>query len=162
MQGANETEFMSDLVHLAKIDGIAVITINNPPVNEGARLLEEGIALRAEDVDIIYLNGYGFPEHRGGPMWYADTIGLKKVYERIREFQQRLGNWWEPAPLLQRHRRARQNLRTTHQPAKAPLPETAKPSCPSSSKAIPGCNQCISACAPRTPAAHEKSIDAKT
>jgi 3-hydroxyacyl-CoA dehydrogenase len=71
-------------------------------VNEGARLLEEGIALRAVDIDIIYLNGYGFPAHRGGPMWYADTIGLKKVYERIREFQQRLGNWWEPAPLLQR------------------------------------------------------------
>jgi len=71
-------------------------------VNEGARLLEEGIALRAVDIDIIYLNGYGFPAYRGGPMWYADTIGLKKVYERIREFQQLLGNWWEPAPLLQR------------------------------------------------------------
>jgi len=71
-------------------------------VNEGARILEEGIALRAVDIDIIYLNGYGFPAHRGGPMWYADTVGLKKVYERIREFQQRLGNWWEPAPLLQR------------------------------------------------------------
>lgn len=71
-------------------------------VNEGARLLEEGIALRAVDIDIIYLNGYGFPAYRGGPMWYADTMGLKNVYERIREFQQRLGNWWEPAPLLQR------------------------------------------------------------
>jgi 3-hydroxyacyl-CoA dehydrogenase len=70
-------------------------------VNEGARLLEEGIALRAVDVDIIYLNGYGFPAYRGGPMWYADTVGLEKVYERIREFQQRLGSWWEPAPLLQ-------------------------------------------------------------
>jgi 3-hydroxyacyl-CoA dehydrogenase len=71
-------------------------------VNEGAGLLEEGIALRAVDIDIIYLNGYGFPAYRGGPMWYADTIGLKKVCESIREFQQRLGNWWEPAPLLQR------------------------------------------------------------
>jgi len=71
-------------------------------VNEGARLLEEGIALRAGDIDIIYLNGYGFPAHRGGPMWYADTVGLKKVYERIRDFQQRLGNWWEPSPLLKR------------------------------------------------------------
>jgi 3-hydroxyacyl-CoA dehydrogenase len=71
-------------------------------VNEGARLLEEGIALRAVDIDIIYLNGYGFPAYRGGPMWYADTVGLKKVGERVREFQQRLGNWWEPAPLLQR------------------------------------------------------------
>jgi 3-hydroxyacyl-CoA dehydrogenase len=71
-------------------------------VNEGARLLEEGIALRAVDIDIIYLNGYGFPAYRGGPMWYADTVGLKKVCERIREFQQRFGSWWEPAPLLQR------------------------------------------------------------
>ena len=71
-------------------------------VNEGARLLEEGIALRAVDIDIIYLNGYGFPAYRGGPMWYADTVGLTKVCERIGEFQQRLGTWWEPAPLLQR------------------------------------------------------------
>jgi 3-hydroxyacyl-CoA dehydrogenase len=71
-------------------------------VNEGARLLEEGIALRAVDIDIIYLNGYGFPAYRGGPMWYADTVGLKKVYERIRDFQERLGDSWEPAPLLQR------------------------------------------------------------
>ncbi len=69
-------------------------------VNEGARILEEGYALRAVDIDIIYLNGYGFPAYRGGPMWYADTVGLKKVYERIREFQQRHGEWWEPAPLL--------------------------------------------------------------
>jgi len=69
-------------------------------VNEGARILEEGYALRAVDIDIIYLNGYGFPAYRGGPMWYADTVGLKKVYERIREFQQRHGGWWEPAPLL--------------------------------------------------------------
>jgi 3-hydroxyacyl-CoA dehydrogenase len=71
-------------------------------VNEGARILEEGYALRAVDIDIIYLNGYGFPAYRGGPMWYADTVGLKKVYERIREFQQQHGNWWEPAPLLKR------------------------------------------------------------
>ena len=71
-------------------------------VNEGAGLLEEGVALRPVDIDIIYLNGYGFPAYRGGPMWYADTIGLKKVCERIREFQQRFGSWWAPAPLLQR------------------------------------------------------------
>jgi len=71
-------------------------------VNEGARLLEEGIALRAVDIDIIYLNGYGFPAHRGGPMWYADTVGLKRVYERICDFRERLGSWWKPAPLLQR------------------------------------------------------------
>jgi len=71
-------------------------------VNEGARILEEGIALRAVDIDIIYLTGYGFPAHRGGPMWYADTVGLKKVYDRICEFHQQHGELWEPAPLLRR------------------------------------------------------------
>ncbi len=69
-------------------------------VNEGARILEEGYALRSVDIDIIYLNGYGYPAHRGGPMWYADTVGLKKVYDRIREFQKQHGEIWEPAPLL--------------------------------------------------------------
>jgi 3-hydroxyacyl-CoA dehydrogenase len=71
-------------------------------VNEGARILEEGFALRASDIDIIYLNGYGFPAHRGGTMWYADTVGLKKVYERISEFHRQHGEIWKPAPLLKR------------------------------------------------------------
>jgi 3-hydroxyacyl-CoA dehydrogenase len=71
-------------------------------VNEGARILEEGYALRAVDIDIIYLTGYGFPAHRGGPMWYADTVGLKKVYDRICEFHKQHGELWEPAPLLKR------------------------------------------------------------
>ena len=69
-------------------------------VNEGARILEDGFALRAVDIDIIYINGYGFPAYRGGPMWYADTVGLKKVYDRVLEFHQQLGELWEPAPLL--------------------------------------------------------------
>jgi len=69
-------------------------------VNEGARILEEGYALRASDIDIIYLNGYGFPAHRGGPMWYADAVGLKQVYERICEFHRQHGEIWRPAPLL--------------------------------------------------------------
>ncbi len=71
-------------------------------VNEGARILEEGLALRAVDIDIIYLNGYGFPAYRGGPMWYADTVGLKKVYQRILEFEKQHGSLWAPAPLLKR------------------------------------------------------------
>jgi 3-hydroxyacyl-CoA dehydrogenase len=71
-------------------------------VNEGARILEEGLALRASDIDIIYLNGYGFPAHRGGPMWYADTVGLEKVLARVEEFHRRHGELWEPAPLLKR------------------------------------------------------------
>ena len=69
-------------------------------VNMGAQILDEGFALRALDIDIIYLNGYGFPAYRGGPMWYADTVGLKKVYERICEFHAQHGQLWEPAPLL--------------------------------------------------------------
>ena len=69
-------------------------------VNAGAKRLEEGMALRPVDIDIIYLNGYGFPAYRGGPMWYADTIGLDKVYSRVSEFHDQHGLWWEPSALL--------------------------------------------------------------
>lgn len=70
-------------------------------VNEGARILEEGFALRAADIDIIYVHGYGFPAFRGGPMWYADRVGLSSVYNRVREFERQHGALWAPAPLLQ-------------------------------------------------------------
>jgi 3-hydroxyacyl-CoA dehydrogenase len=69
-------------------------------VNEGARILEEGIALRAGDIDIVYVSGYGFPAHRGGPMWYADTMGLARVHERVARFAEEQGPLWAPAPLL--------------------------------------------------------------
>jgi 3-hydroxyacyl-CoA dehydrogenase len=69
-------------------------------VNEGARILEQGYALRATDIDIIFLYGYGFPSYRGGPMWYADRQGLDKVYDRVCEFHRQFGALWEPAPLL--------------------------------------------------------------
>ena len=71
-------------------------------INEGAKILEEGIALRAVDIDIIYLNGYGYPAWRGGPMWYGDTVGLKKVYDRVCQFHAEHGEWWAPAPLLKK------------------------------------------------------------
>jgi 3-hydroxyacyl-CoA dehydrogenase len=71
-------------------------------VNEGAKILEEGFAMRAVDIDIIYINGYAYPAWRGGPMWYADTVGLKKVYDRVCEFHSQHGELWEPAPLLER------------------------------------------------------------
>jgi 3-hydroxyacyl-CoA dehydrogenase len=74
-------------------------------VNEGARILEEGIAARASDVDVVYLTGYGFPRTRGGPMFYADQVGLKRVLERIREFACDTHgdlSFWVPAPLLVR------------------------------------------------------------
>jgi 3-hydroxyacyl-CoA dehydrogenase len=71
-------------------------------VNEGARILDEGYAARAVDIDIIYINGYGFPAHRGGPMWYADTVGLPRVVERIRQFESQHGSAWKPSDLLVR------------------------------------------------------------
>ncbi|HTA41099.1 MAG TPA: 3-hydroxyacyl-CoA dehydrogenase NAD-binding domain-containing protein [Bryobacteraceae bacterium] len=71
-------------------------------INEGARILEEGCASRASDIDAIYFSGYGFPAWRGGPMWYADSVGLKKVCEKIEEFHGKHGELWEPAPLLKR------------------------------------------------------------
>ena len=73
-------------------------------VNEGARILEEGIAARASDIDLVYLNGYGFPLHRGGPMLYADTVGLPQVVRSLRRFAAEPGadGSWQPAPLLVR------------------------------------------------------------
>ena len=71
-------------------------------VNEGARVLEEGIALRASDIDVIYLTGYGFPAFRGGPMFYADRRGLAAVHARVAEFHREHGARWQPAPLLER------------------------------------------------------------
>ena len=70
-------------------------------VNEGARILEEGIALRASDIDMVYLTGYGFPLFRGGPMFYADTVGLPNVLDTIGAYAKgRHGEAWTPAPLL--------------------------------------------------------------
>jgi len=72
-------------------------------VNEGAKILEEGIALRASDIDMVYLSGYGFPLHRGGPMFYADTVGLQAVLAAMKEFARGYhGDAWTPAPLLVR------------------------------------------------------------
>ena len=72
-------------------------------VNEGARIVEEGIAQRASDVDMVYLTGYGFPLHRGGPMHYAGEQGLASVAASIRRFAKTArgdARFWEPAPLL--------------------------------------------------------------
>ena len=69
-------------------------------INEGARLLKEGVALRASDIDIIYVNGYGFPAWRGGPMFYADCLGLPHVVARLGALERELGSRWSAAPLL--------------------------------------------------------------
>jgi 3-hydroxyacyl-CoA dehydrogenase len=71
-------------------------------INAGAALLEQGIALRPGDEDIVWVYGYGFPPHHGGPMWYADEIGVKNVYESILRFQKYLGSYWQASPLLER------------------------------------------------------------
>ncbi len=69
--------------------------------NEGARILEEGYASRAGDIDVIYCHGFGYPRHRGGPMFYAHTVGLPELLARVHEYRARLGEYWKPAPLLE-------------------------------------------------------------
>jgi 3-hydroxyacyl-CoA dehydrogenase len=72
-------------------------------INEGAKILDEGIAARPVDIDAVYLYGYGFPAYHGGPMFYADTVGLKKIYEAILKYQDLVGaEYWTPSPLLEK------------------------------------------------------------
>ena len=73
-----------------------------PLVNEGAKILDEGLALRASDIDIIWVHGYGFPRYRGGPMFWADLVGLRTVYDTMSRLHDEHGEWLEPAPLLKR------------------------------------------------------------
>ena len=73
-----------------------------PLINIGANILEEGMAARSSDIDVIWLNGYGFPAYRGGPMFYADQVGLTHVHDTICRFHDAHGAAWEPAPLLTR------------------------------------------------------------
>jgi 3-hydroxyacyl-CoA dehydrogenase len=79
-----------------------VARITTALANEGARVLEEGYATRAGDIDIVYVYGFGFPRHRGGPMFYAETVGLPTVLSRVNEYQSRFGDYWQPAPMLER------------------------------------------------------------
>ncbi len=72
-------------------------------INEGARILEEGIALRSSDIDVVYIAGYGFPDFRGGPMFYADTVGLPNILRAMRGFAKGYQpDAWQPAPLLKK------------------------------------------------------------
>jgi 3-hydroxyacyl-CoA dehydrogenase len=72
-----------------------------PMINEGARILEEGIAIRASDIDVVYVYGYGWPVYRGGPMHYANSLGLDKVVEKLRAYQRSSGNdFWQPCEYL--------------------------------------------------------------
>ena len=83
-------------------DDEIVARITTALANEGARVLEQGFAQRASDIDVIYCHGFGFPRYRGGPLFYAQTIGLPVVLERVREYRSRFGDYWQPAPLLER------------------------------------------------------------
>ena len=73
-----------------------------PIVNEGCRILEEGIVERPSDLDVIWLYGYGFPRYRGGPMFYADLVGVGHVHETLKRFHEAHPDGLEPAPLLER------------------------------------------------------------
>jgi 3-hydroxyacyl-CoA dehydrogenase len=74
-----------------------------PLVNEGLRILEEGVALRGSDIDVVWTSGYGFPRYRGGPLFYAESIGLGTVLAGLRKYRDLFGPLhWEPAPLLTR------------------------------------------------------------
>ena len=73
-----------------------------PMVNEGAKILEEKLAIRASDIDVIWVYGYGWPVYRGGPMFWADQVGLKAIKTRMLEMQHRHGDVWQPAALLSR------------------------------------------------------------
>jgi 3-hydroxyacyl-CoA dehydrogenase len=73
-----------------------------PMINEGAKILEEGKAIRASDIDIVWINGYGWPVYRGGPMFYGDTVGLKTVLSRMEAFEREMGPELKPSELLRR------------------------------------------------------------
>ena len=99
---ANEEARNRGIVRHPIADDDIIARITTALANEGARVLEDKFATRPGDIDIIYVYGFGFPRHRGGPMFYADTIGLPTVLSRVKEYRARFGDYWEPAPLLER------------------------------------------------------------
>lgn len=100
---------LSVISDVAKVKGIKSVQANSdeilarllyPIVNEGAKLLDEGIALRASDIDIACIKGYNWPIYTGGPMFWADTIGLNKIVEKLQEFETQFGSRFAPSPFL--------------------------------------------------------------
>ncbi len=74
-----------------------------PMINEGAKILDEGIAIRGSDIDVVWVNGYGWPLYRGGPMYWADSVGLAEIADKVAEYHGSLGGrHWEPSALLRR------------------------------------------------------------
>ena len=101
-QLAEEAAARRGVVRRAITNDEIIARITTALANEGARVLEEGHATRASDIDVIYCSGFGFPRYRGGPMFYAETIGLATVLARVNEYRARFGDYWRPAPLLER------------------------------------------------------------
>jgi 3-hydroxyacyl-CoA dehydrogenase len=106
-----DPEVEAVIMQSAKDQGITRRTIGDEEIlarclyaaiNEGAKILDEKVALRASDIDVMWLYGFAFPRWRGGPMYYADTIGLAEVAEAVRRFHREHGALWTPSPLLQR------------------------------------------------------------
>ena len=86
----------------AVTDDEIIARIMTALANEGARVLEEGYATRASDIDAVYCYGFGFPRHVGGPMFYADAVGLPTVLARVKQYRDTFGDYWKPAPLLEK------------------------------------------------------------
>ena len=86
-----------------KINGSGKFLMPEPiDLNEGAKILEEKIAIRPSDIDIVWVNGYGWPVYRGGPMFYGDTVGLQTVVEKLKEYGPKLGKDFRISPLLEK------------------------------------------------------------
>jgi len=109
-QGRPDPEVEEMIVETSKAKGIERREISDqeilercmfPLVNEGAKILEEGIAIRPSDIDVVWLYGYGFPRYRGGPMFWADQVGVNKIFDTMKRFHDEVGEWCKPAPLLE-------------------------------------------------------------
>jgi 3-hydroxyacyl-CoA dehydrogenase len=93
-----------------------------PMINEGAKILEEGKAIRSSDIDVVWVNGYGWPVYRGGPMFYGDQVGLDKVLAKMQEFQAKMGDDFKPAALLEKLAAEGKTFADFKQAVKAPEP----------------------------------------
>ena len=107
---AEETAVSHGVTRRAVPDEEILERLTTALANEGARVLGEGFASRAGDIDVIYCTGFGFPRDRGGPMFYASTIGLPAVLAAVEKYRERVGPHWEPAPLLEQLVRDRQTF----------------------------------------------------
>jgi 3-hydroxyacyl-CoA dehydrogenase len=101
-QIAAEEAAKRGITRRAVTDEEIIARIMTALANEGARVLEEGYATRASDIDAVYCYGFGYPRHVGGPMFYADAVGLSTVLARVKQYRDSFGDYWKPAALLER------------------------------------------------------------